>query len=388
MLLLTVIYIAFISLGLPDSMFGTAWPAIYGEWRLPFSFGSFVVSIIYCGTAVSSLMSTHVIKQFGTGRVTAFSTALTAVAMAGFAVSGNFACICLCAVPLGLGAGAIDTALNNYVASNYSARHVNYLHCFYGIGIVASPYILSHVIGGDGGWRNGYFAVSLIQAVIAIILIGTLFLWKNDNNTDHDTETEVIPMRTLFKMPKVRLICYLFVTSCAIEASIGGFGGTFLVEQKGMPTNVAASTIIFYYAGIAIARFVAGLLSNKIGTWKIIVGGQILLGVGLLTLLFSANNLILSASLFLIGAGNGPMFPNFIFITPEVFGHAKSAAVIGAEMSVASLTSMSVPIICGFSAQYFGISIFPYFIMAFFVAMAFLSYRATSMLFQENNTQH
>ncbi|ORX92465.1 MFS general substrate transporter [Neocallimastix californiae] len=180
MFLLAVIYIAFIGLGLPDSIFGTVWPAIYKEWNLPISLGSFIITIVYCGTMVSSLMSAKVIKRFGTGNVTAFSTALTTVSILAFSYSKNFLMLCLCAIPLGLGAGSIDTALNNYVSINYKAHHINFLHSFYGVGVVASPYIFSSVLKKEGGWRKGYLIVCFILAVITIILFTTLFLWKKE----------------------------------------------------------------------------------------------------------------------------------------------------------------------------------------------------------------
>lgn len=196
MLLLTVIFIAFIGLGLPDSMFGTAWPAIYGEWRLPLSWGSFITTIIYGGTMVSSLLSTRIIRRFGTARTTAFSTALTALAMLGFAMSGGYWMLCLCALPLGMGAGAIDTALNNYVARHYTARHMNLLHCFYGVGIVLSPYILSRVMQGEGGWRTGYLIAAGLQAAIALLLLATLSLWKKEDG-EADEAAEDVPLLRL-----------------------------------------------------------------------------------------------------------------------------------------------------------------------------------------------
>lgn len=374
MLLLTIIYIAFVGLGLPDSMFGTAWPAIYGEWGLPLSYGSFVVSIIYCCTMISCLMSARVIKRFGTAKVTASSTAITALAMAGFAVSETFAALCICAIPLGLGAGAIDTALNNYVASHYSARVMNYLHCFYGVGIVASPYILSQVMDGVGGWKNGYITVAVIQGVIALMIFLTLGVWKKDFSGDEDVE--VIPIKKLASSKKVRLMWGLFVTTCAIEGSVGSFGSTYLVEQKRLAAESAAKVIIFYYAGITAGRFLAGLISSKIHVWKIIVFSQAVLFAGLLMLALCGNAALAPVAFLLIGAGNGPMFPNFNFITPMVFGERKSVPIIGSQMAVASLTFMTAPVVCGFVGQIFGMVAFPYFLLTFFALMTLIIWRA------------
>ena len=223
-LLLAVIYTAFIGLGIPDSLFGTAWPAIYREFSLPISFASFVTVTTSCGTVVSSLMSSQVIRRFGTARVSAFSTALTAVALLGFSFSGSFWLLILCAIPLGLGAGAIDTALNNYVALHYSATHMSFLHCFYGVGVSLSPYVLSLVISGPQGWRGGYRTAFAMQLVIALLLFLTLPLWKKVQGVRTDGESgeekiNALPVRKVLKLPGVKGMCLLFV-AFALVASI------------------------------------------------------------------------------------------------------------------------------------------------------------------------
>ncbi|MBQ7421037.1 MAG: MFS transporter [Prevotella sp.] len=382
MLLLTIIYIAFIGLGLPDSMFGTVWPAIYGEWRLPLSFGSFITTIIYGGTMVSSLLSTRMIKRFGTARTTIFSTTLTALAMLGFAFSGSFWILCLCALPLGAGAGAIDTALNNYVAGHYTARHMNNLHCFYGIGIVLSPYILSRVMQGDGGWRTGYLIVGELQAAIALLLVFTLPLWRKENGYA-DEETEDIPLRKLAAMRNVRLMWGLFVTSCTIEVSCGCYGSTFLVEQKGLATATAALVVTCFFAGIALGRFLSGIVAEYTGVWRIIGSGQLFLAIGILVTSLSDGIPALSISQLLMGLGIGPMFPNFCFLTPVVFGHNHSAAVMGSLFAVASLTGMTAPVLCGFFGQHLGMWIFPLFLLSFFVCMVAITLAANKAFWKE-----
>lgn len=370
MLLLTVIYITFIGLGLPDSMFGTAWPAIYQEWGLQFSFGSFIVSIIYCGTMVSSLLSAKVINRFGTNKVSAFSTALTAIAIAGFSISGNYWMLCFFAIPLGIGAGAIDTALNNYVAIHYTARHMSFLHCFYGIGIVASPYVLSMVMHGDGGWRNGYRIVFLIQTIIAVILFLTLPLWKKDRGDEAKEEiVEDIPLKQIAKIKGVKLMWGLFITSCAIESSCGSFGSTYLVEQRGLGAETAAGIIIFYYMGVALGRLVSGLVAEKIHSWKIVKIGQGVLAIGILTLILPKSILFAGAGFFLIGFGNGPLFPNFNYLTPIIFGEKASPSIIGAQMAIASLTFTTNPILCGFLGQQIGMWILPFYLLIFLIGM-------------------
>ncbi len=375
--LLTIIYIAFIGLGLPDSMFGTAWPAIYQQWELPVYLGSFVTSITYFGTMLSSLLTTKVIKRFGTGRTAAFSTAFTALAMMGFAYSTEYWMLCMCAIPLGLGAGAIDTALNNYVASNYSVRHMNYLHCFYGIGIVVSPFVLSKVMHGTDGWSEGYLIVCGIQATIAILLFSTLPLWKIEKSTISDDEIETIPLRKLTKMKNVRLMWGLFATSYTIEAACGCYGSSFLVNQKMLSVETAALVILCYFAGIAIGRFISGIIAEEIGTWKVIIYCEFILGIGILTIILADTIILTAIGLLFIGLGNGPLFPNFSYLAPMIFGKRKSAAVIGSFMAVTSLTGITAPILCGI----LGMEFFPCFLLSFFVGMAIVTVTANKTFF-------
>lgn len=383
MILLTIIFIAFIGLGVPDSMFGTAWPAIYAEWQLPISFGSFITSTVYIGTMVSSLFSTSVIKRFGTARVSAFSTALTAFAMLGFSLSGSFWMLCLCAIPLGLGAGAIDTALNNYMASNYSARYMNYMHCFYGVGIIISPYILSRVMSEPDGWHDGYLIVCGIQTVIAVLLFFSIPLWNKDNGNDREKDFEDIPLRTLVRMRKVRLMWGLFLTSCTIETSCSCYASTFLVEQQAMAVRSAALVVMLYFVGITVGRFLSGLAPKRLSAWQICIIGEWILAVGITVLLIGDTIGTAAVGLLLIGFGNGPLFPNFIYITPMVFGQHRSSSVIGSLMAVASLTGITAPVLCGLLGQSLGMRIFPYFIMAFFIVMAVVSVIANREFWKE-----
>lgn len=386
MLLLAVIYIAFIGLGLPDSMFGTAWPAIYQEWGLPFSYGSFIVSIIYFGTMVSSLSSAKVINRFGTGRVSAVSTALTAAAMAGFSLSGSYWMLCLLAVPLGIGAGAIDTALNNYVAIHYTARHMSFLHCFYGVGVVVSPYILSMVMQGSGGWRNGYQIVFLIQAAITVLLFVALPLWNREHGDSPEPEAVAdVPLGQLVRMRGVKLMWGLFLTACAIESACGSFGSTYLVERRGLAAETAASVIIFYYMGLALGRFISGLVSAKLHSWTIVRAGQCILAAGVLVLLLPGGIPLAGTGLFMIGFGNGPLFPNFNYMTPLIFGEKMSPAIIGSQMAVSSVSFMLTPILCGFLGQRFGMGIFPLYLLICFAGMVLVSVMENRVFWTSND---
>ncbi len=376
-LLLLVIYVAFIGLGIPDSLFGTAWPAIYPEFSLPFSFGSFVTFSIACGTVVSSLLSARFINRFGTAVVTAVSTTLTALALLGFSLSENLLFLCLFSLPLGLGAGAIDAALNNYVAMHYSASHMSYLHCFYGIGVTISPYLMSLALSDDNNWRSGYRLAFFLQAGIALITILSFPLWKkvrHSEQTPGKSETEenvsrTLSLRELFSMRDVRFVWLAFISSCALEWLCGSWCGTFLVEAKGMSPDRAAAMVTFYYLGIALGRFLSGVLSHKFASWKIIH-----LGEGVLILALAAFCLPLPApaaavALFLIGFGNGPIYPNLTHLTPIHFGKEISQSVMGSQMAAAYLGIMLAPPLFGLVAQRFGSYLLPYFLLAFFVLL-------------------
>ena len=386
-LLLAVIYTAFIGLGIPDSLFGTAWPAIYREFSLPISFASFVTVTTSCGTVVSSLMSSQVIRRFGTARVSAFSTALTAVALLGFSFSGSFWLLILCAIPLGLGAGAIDTALNNYVALHYSATHMSFLHCFYGVGVSLSPYVLSLVISGPQGWRGGYRTAFAMQLVIALLLFLTLPLWKKVQGVRTDGEsgeekTNALPVRKVLKLPGVKGMCLLFVASVGIEVTAGSWGATFLVESKGVTEDRAAWYVMFYYIGMAVGRFLSGVLAAKLHSWQIIRLGMVVLGVALVVLLLPVPPVWSAVGLFLVGLGNGPMFPNYNYLAPESFGPEVSQSVIGTQMAFSYIGVMLVPTVFGVLGQVVTVALFPAYLTAFFLVMVVFTVKVRQAISQ------
>ncbi len=365
MTLLFFIYIAFIGLGLPDSLFGTAWPAIYKDFGLPFGYGSIITTLTCIGTLTSSIMSARLIKRMGTGKVTAVSTTLTALALLGYSLSGNFIFMILCAIPLGLGAGSIDTALNNYVAINYSARQMSFLHCFYGIGITVSPIILADTLSAIGGWRKGYMTAFFIQLVIALLVTASLPLWKRSRLSDkegaNDSEITVIKFGELIRMPLVKSMWLLFFASCSIECVCAAWCSTYLVEKLGMTPDAAASRVIFYFAGIAAGRFISGLVSDKMSPFKIITIGLCLLSAGVVVILIpGTGNVAMTAGLFLIGTGNGPLFPNFNYLTPRIFGESKATSVIGSQMAAANFAFLCGPVVFAFIASKIGISVFPW----------------------------
>ena len=370
-LLLIIIYTAFIGLGLPDSLFGTAWPAIYNELSLPLSLGSAVTIIITCGTITSSLVSSRVIARYGTGKVTAVSTAMTALALLGFSLSGSFLPLCFLAIPLGLGAGAIDTGLNNYVALHYSSSQMSLLHCFYGIGITISPYLMSRLLSTDAGWRGGYRGAFFIQLGIALLLFLTLPLWKKiaGEETQEEENIKVLSIRQLVKIPGVVNMWVLFLTSCAIESTTNGWGSTFLVEFKGLAVDQAAKTMIFYFVGFTAGRLLSGILATKLSCWKIIRIGMVVLGAALVLLLLPLPKFMTIIALFLIGMGNSPMFPNFMYLTPENFGADISQSVIGTLMAASNTGFLVAPLLCSLLGQALGMGVFPIYLAVLFVFM-------------------
>lgn len=380
--LLAVIYISFIGLGVPDSLFGTAWPAIYAEFGLPISFASFVTVIISCGTILSSLISARLISWLGTGRVAAFSTLLTAAALLGFSLAPGLWAMCLLAVPLGVGAGAIDVALNNYVAQHYSATHMSFLHCFYGIGVTVSPCILSLVIGGEAGWRGGYRITCLIQLAIALLLFLTLPLWGRVHGgpAQEEAAPRTLSFRETLRIPGVKHMCFLFIASCAIECVCGGWGSTFLVENRGMAPESAAQVIMLYYAGMALGRFLSGVLAAKLHSWTIIRLGELVLGGALLLLALPLPLPFCAAGMFLVGFGNGPLFPNFNYLAPQSFGSGVSQSVIGVQMASAYAGIMLMPMLCGLLGQWLGMGIFPFYMLLFFVPMLLVTLRVERLL--------
>lgn len=363
-ILLIVIYLAFVGLGLPDSMFGTAWPAIYPEFALPFSMGSCVTIIVTCGTITSSIFSSRVISRLGTGKVTAISTVMTACALLGFSFSGSLIPLCLLAIPLGLGAGAIDTALNNYVALHYSSSQMSLLHCFYGLGITISPYLMARLLTTSAGWRGGYRSACLIQLSIALILFLTLPLWKKVANKEaaQEAPTKVLSIRQLARIPGVKSTWLLFITSCSIENVVNTWGSTFLVEHRGLAADQAAKLMIFYFVGFTLGRLISGILATRLSCWKIIRMAMVVLGMAMILLLLPLPGFTIAIALFLVGMGNSPIFPNFTYLTPQNFGADISQSMIGTQMAASNTGFLVSPLLCGLLGQLLGMGIFPLFL--------------------------
>ena len=353
--LLIVIFIAFIGLGVPDSLFGTAWPAIYAGFGVPVSWANFVTVPVSACTVFSSLMSARLVKKFGTGVVTAASTVLTALALLGFSLSGSFAFLCVCALPLGLGAGAIDTALNNYVATHYKASHMNFLHCFYGVGVSLSPFLMSLALSDNADWHRGYFIVFFVQAGIAALTLITLPLWYKvkGEKAEEEKKFSSAGLKQVVKIPALRRMWIVFFAACAAEYTCGSWGSTFLVESRGLLVDSAALAVTFYYAGLALGRFVSGLVSGRVKSEKLVWAGQFILLAAVLCALVP-NAVAAQVALFFAGFGIGPVFPNLIHLTPANFGEENSQAAMSTQMAASYVGIMLMPSVFGLLADAFG----------------------------------
>lgn len=361
-LLLIVIYIAFIGLGVPDSLFGAAMPAIVADFGLPLAAPNLVTLLVSGCTVFSSMYSAKVLKRVGTAKVTALSTAMTALALLGYALSGNLLFMLLCAIPLGLGAGAIDAGLNNFIALHYGATHMNFLHCFYGFGVIISPYLMSLMLK-HASWREGYVAAFCLQGAIAGLLFLSLPLWRKARNaagTEQESEIRPLSPRQLAGMPAMRHAWLMSFSTNAIEAISGIWGSTYLVHIHSLTVDAAARAMILYYAGMTLGRFLSGVFADKLGSRKLIrIGLGILICACVMLLLPLGSAAISIAALFLIGLGNGPIYPNLVNLAPKNFGRDISASVIGAQMAVAYLGFMLAPPLFGLLAQWIGVVTMP-----------------------------
>lgn len=376
-LLLVVIYIAFIGLGIPDSLFGPAWPKIYREMNLPVSLAGYVSMFSCCCSICSSLLSSRVIKRFGIGKVSAVSTALTAIGMLGYALSQNalwFFALCL---PLGFGAGAIDSGLNNYVAVHYNAAQMSFLHCFYGVGVTCSPFLMSLALK-NGSWRGGYKSAFIIQLAITLILIAALPLWGKVGKPatpaprtpdDSPAAGEKTGKR---RINGITISCLVFVFSCSLEYLCGAWGSTFLVDAKGMAASTAAGITTLYYFGMALGRFLSGVLAAKLNSRKIITIGVSVLAAAILLIILPLPDFCAAAGLFLVGLGNGPVYPNMVHLTPDTFGEENSQSAMGKQMASAYVGIMVMPLIFGNMTQIFGAGVFRLFAGVIYVLLAVL----------------
>jgi fucose permease len=379
-LLLIIIYLAFISLGLPDSMLGAAWPTIRMELSLPIAGAGLISMIVSVGTILSSLLSGKLIRKFGTGKLTLISVSLTAAALLGFSLSKNFLWLCLMAVPLGLGAGAVDAALNSFVALHFSARHMSWLHCFWGVGATIGPIIMSASISSRDSWQMGYLTVAIIQACLVLILLISLPLWNAYKSDLQAGEEKVDNTENLFKLPGIRPALIGFFCYCALESTAGLWGASFLVQTRGVSAAVAAGWVSMCYLGITIGRFLNGFITAKLSNSNLIRVGQIIIGLGACFLLILHQSYMNLIGLILIGMGCAPIYPSMLHETPVRFGKNNSIRLMGIQMAFAYIGTTLVPPTLGLIMGKFGLHLYPIFIILLLAVMYISSERVLKVV--------
>lgn len=372
-LLLAVIYASFISLGLPDSLLGSAWPAMYPQLGVPVSYSGIVFMIISVGTIISSLQSDRLTRRLGTGKVTAFSVAMTAAALLGFAVSHEFWQLCLWAVPYGLGAGSVDASLNNYVALHYESRHMSWLHCMWGVGAAAGPYIMGRVITGGGTWNGGYRCIALIQIALTAVLLLSLPLWKGRpqaENAAGAADAKSLSVREAVKISGVKNVLICFFCYCALEQTTGLWASSYLTLYKGVPAETAASYASMFFIGITVGRALNGFAAMKLNDVQMVRMGELIIACGVVVMLLPLGAGVSLAGLVIIGLGCAPVYPCLIHATPEHFGADRSQAVIGIQMACAYVGTSLMPPLFGLIAGHITVALLPVYLLVLLALMS------------------
>ena len=368
-LLLAIIYLSFISLGLPDSVLGSAWPSMYGELGVPISFAGIISMIVAVGTVVSSLASDYLTKKLGAGCVTAISVGMTALSLLGFSLSNSFWMLCLIAIPYGLGAGSVDAALNNYVALHFASRHMSWLHCMWGIGTIIGPNIMGYALTTGKGWASGYRYVSSIQIILTLVLIISLPIWKSKTGSPEIEKGKPISPFKAMKIKGAKEIMVAFFCYCALESTAMLWAASYMNLHNGISAEKSASLASIFFIGITFGRFLNGFLTYKFNDTQMIRIGQtlIMLGAGLLILPFGwVTGLI---GFIFIGLGCAPIYPSIIHSTPIHFGQDKSQAMIGIQMASAYTGSCLMPTLFGLIANHINVNLLPLFLALLNIAM-------------------
>lgn len=367
-LLLIIIYITFISLGLPDSMTGAAWPAIMAELNVPLSLESVLGMVTTCGTVISSLFSAKLLNKFGTGVVTAFSVMLTAVAIVGISLSPSFWWMMAMCIPLGMGAGAVDSGLNNYVALHFKASHMNFLHCFWGIGVTVSPLILSYALETFGEWRYGYKIVAVLQGILVLLLFLSLPLWKKKEEEDKTEEKKTLTLKQTFGIKGVFLACVAFACYCGVEYTCGQWGASYFVGVLGLDKVTAARWCSMFYLGVTIGRGICGFIAMKVKSRTMVFIGEVVMVLGCVVTMLPFPYVKL-AGVLLIGLGCAPVFPGMLQMTPDRFGKEYSQNAMGVQMACAYVGSCCIYPVFGLLAEHITIKLYPYYMVIFAVLL-------------------
>lgn len=375
-LLLVIIYLAFISLGLPDALLGAAWPSMYPQFDVPVSYAGIISMIIALGTVVSSLQSDRLTKKLGTGKVTALSVLMTAMALFGFATSHSFGMLCLWAIPYGLGAGSVDASLNNYVALHYESRHMSWLHCMWGVGASAGPYIMGYALTAGWGWNSGYHIIAVLQIVLTAILLCSLPLWKQrpaEVLQDGKVQpAKALSIREVLQLAGAREILVCFFCYCALEQTTGLWASSYLTLHKGVSADTAATFASMFYLGITVGRALSGFFTMKLNDVQMIRLGEVIIGIGVLVMLLPFGQSLSLTGLILIGLGCAPVYPCVIHSTPAHFGADKSQAIIGIQMACAYVGTCLMPPVFGLIANHITVALLPVYLLIILVLMVIM----------------
>lgn len=377
-ILLIIIYIAFISLGLPDAILGSAWPLMHTDLNVPISYAGIATMIVSGGTIISSFFSEKMIRKFGTGKVTTISVLLTATGLLGIYFAPSFIWICLLGIPLGIGAGAVDAALNNFVALHYEAKHMNWLHCFWGIGATSGPFIMSLFLLNQNGWRIGYATIGIIQAILVICLFISLPLWRQFETTQkvEEEDDNGIKIKSLLKIPGAKPTLIAFFCYCAVELTTGLWASSYLVVNDGLAVELAAKWASFYYLGITVGRFIAGFLTMKLTNTQMIRIGQTICIIGAILLVLPITSVFKLIGLIFIGLGCAPIYPAMLHETPNRFGKELSQRLMGIQMATAYVGSTLIPPLFGALSKVLGLQMLPYFLLILLIIMLVSSEKA------------
>ena len=371
--LLGIIYLSFISLGLPDALLGAAWPNMYPDFQVPVSFAGIISMIIAFGTIISSLQSDRLTRKFGTGKVTAASVGITALALWGFSISHSFILLCLWAIPYGLGAGSVDASLNNYVALHYASRHMSWLHCMWGVGATLGPYIMGAALTGGATWNTGYRIISILQIVLTAVLVFSLPKWKKQNTSSEETTSgELLSIKEIFAIPGTRAIMVCFFCYCALEQTTMLWASSYLTLAKGVDAKTAASFAGMFCIGITIGRGINGFLAMKLKDRQMIRMGQSIILIGIIVMALPFGEIASLIGFSLIGLGCAPIYPCIIHSTPEHFGKERSQAIIGVQMASAYIGTCLMPPMFGLLANRISIKILPFYLLILLGLMVYM----------------